>query len=229
MAHHAHHPRPGRDRRDGRRRGGHVSRPRGRGGPGGRRSSTTRSIPTPRRCCARSRASERGAASGCRRSAARSRTRSTGRRGCPFHPRCAEFMAGTLRPARTPALRPVGRRTRGELLPATSDATATGMSRNVCSRCAACRSSSRSARASCSATVGHVRAVDDVSFTSHEGETLALVGESGCGKTTTSRCILRAHRADRGRDPASAPRTARWSTSASSPSASCGRCAARCR
>ena len=41
-------------------------------------------------------------------------------------------------------------------------------------------------------TVGHVRAVDDVSFFIKRGETLALVGESGCGKTTTSRCILRA-------------------------------------
>lgn len=40
--------------------------------------------------------------------------------------------------------------------------------------------------------VGHVRAVDDVSFTIRKGETLSLVGESGCGKTTTSRCILRA-------------------------------------
>ena len=40
--------------------------------------------------------------------------------------------------------------------------------------------------------VGHVRAVDDVSFSIDRGETLALVGESGCGKTTTSRCILRA-------------------------------------
>ena len=40
--------------------------------------------------------------------------------------------------------------------------------------------------------VGQVRAVDDVSFTIDEGETLGLVGESGCGKTTTSRCILRA-------------------------------------
>jgi peptide/nickel transport system ATP-binding protein len=39
---------------------------------------------------------------------------------------------------------------------------------------------------------GHVRAVDDVSFTVQEGETLGLVGESGCGKTTASRCILRA-------------------------------------
>ncbi|TEU10281.1 MAG: dipeptide ABC transporter ATP-binding protein [Anaerolineales bacterium] len=40
--------------------------------------------------------------------------------------------------------------------------------------------------------VGQVRAVDDVSFYINEGETLGLVGESGCGKTTTARCILRA-------------------------------------
>jgi peptide/nickel transport system ATP-binding protein len=41
-------------------------------------------------------------------------------------------------------------------------------------------------------TIGNVRAVDDVSFFINEGETLGLVGESGCGKTTASRCILRA-------------------------------------
>ena len=41
-------------------------------------------------------------------------------------------------------------------------------------------------------TIGNVRAVDDVSFDVQEGETLGLVGESGCGKTTTSRCVLRA-------------------------------------
>jgi peptide/nickel transport system ATP-binding protein len=39
---------------------------------------------------------------------------------------------------------------------------------------------------------GQVKAVDDVSFSIAAGETLSLVGESGCGKTTTSRCILRA-------------------------------------
>jgi len=41
-------------------------------------------------------------------------------------------------------------------------------------------------------TVGHVKAVDDVTFFLNEGETLSLVGESGCGKTTIARCILRA-------------------------------------
>ncbi len=42
-----------------------------------------------------------------------------------------------------------------------------------------------------SKTVGHVKAVDDVTFQIRKGETLGLVGESGCGKTTTGRAILR--------------------------------------
>jgi peptide/nickel transport system ATP-binding protein len=41
--------------------------------------------------------------------------------------------------------------------------------------------------------VGHVKAVDDISFAIRQGETLGLVGESGCGKTTAGRCILRAY------------------------------------
>jgi len=39
--------------------------------------------------------------------------------------------------------------------------------------------------------IGEVKAVDDLSFTIKKNETLGLVGESGCGKTTTGRCILR--------------------------------------
>ncbi|WP_107841134.1 ABC transporter ATP-binding protein [Metasolibacillus meyeri] len=40
-------------------------------------------------------------------------------------------------------------------------------------------------------TVNHVKALDGVSFTIYEGETVSIVGESGCGKSTTGRAILR--------------------------------------
>jgi oligopeptide transport system ATP-binding protein len=45
---------------------------------------------------------------------------------------------------------------------------------------------------------GVIRAVDGVSFTIRRGETLGLVGESGCGKTTTGRCILQLERPSSG-------------------------------
>ena len=47
-------------------------------------------------------------------------------------------------------------------------------------------------------TIGHVQAVDGVSFSINEGETMGLVGESGCGKTTTAKLILRLERPTEG-------------------------------
>ena len=72
--------------------------------------------------------------------------------------------------------------------------------------------------------VGAVQAVDGVSFDVKKGETLGLVGESGCGKSTTGRAILQLYKPTGGevvfqrQGPDQARRAAR-----------CARCAATCR
>ncbi|MBW1612607.1 MAG: ATP-binding cassette domain-containing protein [Deltaproteobacteria bacterium] len=47
-------------------------------------------------------------------------------------------------------------------------------------------------------TIGYIRAVDDVSFSLHEGKTFGLVGESGCGKSTIAKVILQLEKATSG-------------------------------
>ena len=49
-----------------------------------------------------------------------------------------------------------------------------------------------------SRVVAHVKAIDGINFYIRRGETLGLVGESGCGKTTTGRCILQLEKATEG-------------------------------
>ena len=75
-----------------------------------------------------------------------------------------------------------------------------------------------------SRAVAHVHAVDDVTFELEEGETLGLVGESGCGKTTLSRALLKLIDASRRARSASVARTSRGPRASS-----CSRCGARCR
>ncbi len=47
--------------------------------------------------------------------------------------------------------------------------------------------------------VGEVKAIEDITFDLKQGETLGVVGESGCGKTTLARCIMRMYEPDEGR------------------------------
>ena len=162
-------------------------------------------------------------------------------RGCPFHPRCPDFMRGIC--DRAPTLQnrcgprrqlfPLHRRRPNDLdlcpLHGTSSITPIGTNNGPV---AAARSQKPSEilshpHGAFASVVGHVRAVDDVSFYIRQGETLSLVGESGCGKTTTSRCILRALNANCRRYPLP-PRTDP-STLPNWPSRNCVRCAARCR
>ena len=107
--------------------------------------------------------------------------------GCRFHPRCAFADAAVPRRTRRCATlreRPSGR------LPARAGRAGSPHERDAAGSRAISPSISRSA-AFRPPRRRLVRAVDGVSFRLQRGETLALVGESGCGKSTTARLVLR--------------------------------------
>ena len=109
--------------------------------------------------------------------------------GCPFHPRCERHPGRPLRDGGSRAAR-ARSAAGGELLPAQRTGRA-GMTAPLLD-VRGLKKYFPIAKGMFRRVTGHVRAVDDVSFTVQEGEALGLVGESGCGKTTTARCILRA-------------------------------------
>ena len=152
--------------------------------------------------------------------------------GCPFHPRCPDVMPRCSTAVPAPA---AGRR------PASSRAASCITTRRTRDRG---RPRPRAApvlevrglqkffpitRGFLQRTVGHVRAVDGVDFTVNEGETLGLVGESGCGKTTGVALHPARHRSDRRRDPLSHARRAGGRPRRACRRPSCCRCAPRSR
>ena len=70
---------------------------------------------------------------------------------------------------------------------------------------------------------GEVHAVEDVTLSVRRGETLGIVGESGCGKSTTARLMLKLL------EPTAGTIRFDGATSRTSTRATCGRCAGRCR
>ena len=129
-------------------------------------------------------------------------------KGCPFHPRCMSSIPGRC-DTEEPLLKPVGAGRQVscflyEMMSAEGPPQVTrppggegraatlGGDKSVLLEVKGLKKYFPIRRGFLQKTVGQVKAVDDVSFVLNRGETLSLVGESGCGKTTTARCILRA-------------------------------------
>ena len=195
----AHHPRLRRRQRGGRPRRRHVRGPDRRGGHARRAAGRGRAIPTRRACCARSPSPRRA---GKRLEEIKGAVPRPGHwpPGCRFHTALPARVRALPRP-RSPRARSCRRRSRRccHLVAKWSGRRGHDRARapTRCSRSAASSTWFPIRTGVLKRVSGHVRAVDGVDLTIFPGETLALVGESGCGKTTVGRAILRLARADR--------------------------------
>ena len=186
------------------------------------------STPTPCRCCARSRAS--GWTSGeplevIKGSVPDPYSTVPGARSTRAAPSAMPGICDTVLPEETPIGDKPDHGVRCHLYPGELDCRARRSSiretrpsadgprtrgrRATCSRSRTSRSGSRSGPASSSGTVGHVKAVDGLDLSIDRGETFAIVGESGCGKSTTGRTILRLEKPTEGEVIFTTPSSAR--------------------
>ena len=196
------------------------------------RCSRGRGTRTRSACCRACRASTRARRSGCSRSRARRRRCAGRRRRVRSQPRCryeVEQLArggAAARGARAGPPRRVLQPGAGGRVGARARRRRRERRRGAARRGRAPQGlvPDQAAASLLDRHVGDIKAVDDVSFTIRRGETLGLVGESGCGKSTRRARDAAPLRADRRAGSSSTARTSRPSARAS-----CGRCAGGCR